>query len=103
MITIVTKPDMSIDPGHQWLIVPNTVYGRALELILTGDEWEEHPDDDKLYIAHTADVDTAIGELINTLAHVRFSAPGLVQFRLPLAPAADDTTDAEDDGGLEGA
>jgi len=96
---IKQAPDASIEPGHQWLVLPNTPDGTALAWLLM-----DHPDnvdyqDDGIRIAHTAGVDQILVELIDQLAHVRFSAPGLVQLTLTATPVATE----ESDPGLEGA
>lgn len=98
MITIRTKPDMKIDPGHQWLVLPDTPQGHALALLLA-QHLTVTKDGDHLLVPHTFVVDTAIVDLIDALAHVRFSAPHLVQFSLMSAPAVENV--AEEDG-LEG-
>lgn len=100
---IKTAPDASIEPGHQWLVLPNTPDGTALAWLLM-----DHPDnvdhqEDGIRIAHTAGVDQILVELIDQLAHVRFSAPGLVQLALMATPAAVDESEPELDAGLEGA
>lgn len=77
-----TKPDMSVEPGHQWLVLPGTDHGYALAMLLAPHLLPKQDDDGNLLIPHTHVVDTGILELINTLAHVRFSAPGLVQMTL---------------------
>ena len=81
MITL--EPDMSIEPGHQWIILPADVVGHSLACILLDASMSlVRTDGEKLLIAHTAEVDAQIVALIDELAHVRFSAPGLVQLAM---------------------
>jgi len=85
MILITLEPDPNIEPGHQWLALPYSIEGMELANVLA-------PMDDQLItstdrgseilIRHTHAVDQRIVELIDALAHVRFSAPGLVQMRM---------------------
>ena len=83
MTLITLEPDMSIEPGHQWMVVDNSVEGYCLATILLDNEMEAAKSDgDRIFIAHTYDVDRRIVALIDELAHVRFSAPGLVQMTL---------------------
>lgn len=83
MTLIATEPDMSIEPGHQWLVVDNDVDGYCLATLLLNNEMGlAKSDGDRLFIAHSKDVDQRILALIDELAHVRFSAPGLVQMTL---------------------
>jgi hypothetical protein len=78
MTLITLEPDMSIEPGHQWLLLDDSLEGAALAILLTGDTvLEEH--DGLIHVPHTADVDERIVKLIDELAHVRFSAPNMVQ------------------------
>jgi hypothetical protein len=100
MITIATKPDMSIEPGHQWLMIWNNLEGYALAYAIAG-QAQIRKEGQFLLVAHTQAVDETIMDLINQLAHVRFSAPNLVQITLLEVPVQQDT--AVDDGGLEGA
>jgi len=86
---IAMKPDPAIEPGHQWLVVPNDPAGWALATLLCG-EWLLPSADETLetiLIPHNATVDHAIVKLIDELAHVRFSAPDLVQMALEEIPA----------------
>lgn len=99
MINIQTKPDMSVDPGHQWIVLPRSFNGYAPARLLV-DRAPIIPTDDGYMIPHTYVVDTAIKELIDALAHVRFSAPELVQITLPEAA---ESIAVDEDGGLEGA
>jgi hypothetical protein len=83
VIDIQTEQDMSIEPGHQWLIIP-VIGGAYLARLLVGTGASEYCDaiTGTYRIPHTAEVDEQIVALINTLAHVRFSAPGLVQLTM---------------------
>ncbi len=83
MIHITLSPDPDVEPGHQFLVVDNNEKGRALCKLLMGELIGLKIDNGrKLAIAHNADVDREIVELINELARVRFSAPDLVQLTL---------------------
>ncbi len=95
MIKIKTEPDMSIEPGHQWLVFPKTAYGYFLARLLA-DCTPIIQEVDGYRVAHTHTVDCAIVDLIDALAHVRFSAPNLVQIMLPTSEPV-----VEEDG-LEG-
>lgn len=77
MMDIRIDPDMSIEPGHQVIVLPDTTEGAALAILLNE---QERPF--TLTIPHTAGVDQRIVDLINTLAQIRYSAPGLVQLEL---------------------
>lgn len=102
MNNIVLQADMSIEPGHQWIELPVTTQGLALGKLLTGVEdmftyFESNEQGLFIKIAHTAEVDARIVELVDQLAHVRFSAPGLVQMVLEEStamPTHDEQTDA---------
>jgi len=87
MTLITLKPDMSIEPGHQWLVLENGVqdgidgfFLAALLNDIAPEDWRFV--DNKIQIAHTAEVDRRILLLIDELAHIRFSAPGLVQMTM---------------------
>lgn len=94
---ITLEPDPAIEPGHQWLILPTTSDGNALARLLSGksDVYEFAALDGEnvgetalvLRIPHSVEVDRNILLLINLLAHVRFSAPDLVQLSLIESPA----------------
>jgi hypothetical protein len=102
MIRIELHPDSSIEPGHQWLVVPNNPEGLALiGLLVPRGNAPWVLTDDEICIPHNAGVDQNIVDLINALAHVRFQSPTLVQLTLQVAPPGS-LTDKED-GGLEGA
>lgn len=85
MIQIDLRPDMTVQPGHQHLVLPYTEEGCALALLLTGSSYRDlvkFRSGVTLSIPHTAVVDANIVQLIDELAHVRFSAPELLQLTL---------------------
>ncbi len=86
MILITLRPDPNIEPGHQWLVLPQDDAGLMLGALLTNRSiFElviELPDAETFEIPHDTDVDRNIVELINELANVRFFAPRLVQLTL---------------------
>jgi hypothetical protein len=77
---IVAQTAPEISPGHQRLLITNDRIGRALAALLdqtfvaSGDDW--------LVVAHTAEVDVRLLELLNLCASARFAAPSLVQLTL---------------------
>lgn len=83
MIQIIFEPDANIEPGHQWLVLPNNQEGLALAQLLN--PWQVYWKD-TIRVPHTADVDARIVALINQLAHARFSAPVLIQLTMEEAP-----------------
>jgi len=101
MIRIDLQPDPNVEPGHQWLVVPNNPEGLALVGLLMPYGKLPTFDSDSIYIPHNHVVDQNIVDVINALAHVRFQSPTLVQLTLQVAVPGT-LTDAED-GGLEGA
>lgn len=80
MIDMQLVKDENVEPGHQWILLPKTAQGIALAQILTGGFVLLA--DTRIRVAHTAEVDRRIVELVNLLAQVRFSAPDLVQLTL---------------------
>ena len=94
MNKIGVKPDMTIEPGHQWLVLDATLESYYLARILTGDHSQISNEAGMILVPHTHAVDKAIVDLINALAHVRFLAPTLMQLTLSVP---------QDDDGLEGA
>ncbi len=86
MITITLLPDMSIEPGHQFIEVADDAFGRALASLLTGIPHEHiqvnEVETNKISIAHDFIVDARIVKLLDQLAHVRYSSPSLVQMTL---------------------
>ena len=87
MIRIQLEPDADIEPGHQWLIVPDSTEGRALITLLFG-----RPALIKrggnLLVPHYENVDANIVALIDELARIRYESPVLVQLSLVADPAA---------------
>lgn len=81
MIHITLEPEFDIEPGHQWIVVPNTKDGHALVRLLTGDRPPIRRGD-QLLVPHDAKVDARILHLIDQLAHARYQAPGLIQMTL---------------------
>lgn len=82
MTQIIFEPDPNVEPGHQWLVLPNNMAGLALAELLTGGPVDSHWLDKTIRVPHTADVDGRIVALINQLAHARYSSPSLVQLQL---------------------
>jgi hypothetical protein len=83
LIQLESNP--SIEPGHQWLKIAPTQAGKALVRLLTGqdDIYEFFVPDLNVYaVPHDHVVDQNMVSVINELAHVRFSAPDLVQLTL---------------------
>ena len=87
MIQITFEPDMNIEPGRQWIVLPCNDDGAALAQLLTSDPVEDglllfDPERKTIRVQHNEIVDRNIVELINILAHARFSAPRLVQLTM---------------------
>ena len=76
---ITTEPDMNIEPGHQWIVFPNNEEGDALMTLLDVGNQPTIKRGNEIMLAHDYHVDQKIVQLIDQLAHVRFSAPGLIQ------------------------
>ena len=88
MISIQLRPDPDIEPGHQWLIVPNDPEGLALVgLLVPRGNAPQVFLGDAIHIPHNASVDQNIMDLINALADVRYQSPTLVQLTLVEAAA----------------
>lgn len=81
MVRILLESELSIEPGHQWLVLSDTEEGRALAKLLTGG-LPLVKRGQQLLIAHDASVDQRLVELIDQLANARYMAPGLVQMTL---------------------
>ncbi len=81
MIRIALEPEMGIEPGHQWIVVPDTDEGRTLAQLLTGAAPLIQRGGD-LLIPHNTKVDERIVNLIDQLAHARYQAPDLIQMTL---------------------
>lgn len=87
---ITLEANSEIEPGHQWLKIAPTQAGKALVRLLTGQEdiYGFFVPDLNLYaVPHDYNVDRALVQVINELAHVRFSAPDLVQLTLVMTPS----------------
>ena len=84
MIAIRLLPDESVQPGHQVLVLPKDTEGIALAKLLTNGLAIQS--ESEIFVPHTAEVDERIVDLINALAHVRFSAPQVVQMTLEESP-----------------
>ena len=82
MSLITLEPDMNIEPGHQWLVLPATEEGRALFQLLGGTVENISTRGGEILLAHDYLVDRNIVALINQLAHVRFSAPDMMQLTM---------------------
>jgi hypothetical protein len=82
MIDIALKPEMSIEPGRQFLVVPNNPEGLALVGLLVPRGEAPQVFGEFIYIPHNDSVDQHIVNLIDQLAHVRYQAPGLIQMTL---------------------
>lgn len=87
MIQITLEPDFSIEPGHQWIVVPNNSQGLALvELLMPRGEAPRVFAGEFIYIPHNHMVDQNIVHFIDQLAHARYQAPGLIQMTLQEVP-----------------
>jgi len=83
MVNITLEPDMGIEPGHQWIVVPNNPEGLALaDLLIPRGEAPRVYKGEAIHIAHNQAVDQNIVHLIDQLAHVRYQAPDLIQMTL---------------------
>jgi len=82
MTLITLEPDMSIEPGHQWIVLPDTDEGHALRTLLFGNGGAVIKRGKYFMIAHDEHVDAQIVKLIDELAHVRFLAPNLIQLTM---------------------
>lgn len=81
MIHILLERELGIEPGHQWLVLPDTTEGQALATVLTGG-LPLVTRGDQLLVAHDDRVDQRIVALIDELANARYQAPGLVQLTM---------------------
>jgi hypothetical protein len=86
MIRIRLEPEMSIEPGHQWLVVSDSPEGWALVTLLMGHSKVVVKRGKDLLIPHDARTDENIIKMINTLAHVRYQSPELVQLTMIADP-----------------
>ena len=85
MIRIVLEPELSIEPGHQWLVLSDTDEGRALAVLLMG-HLPLVKRGKQLLVPHDAKVDERIVALINELANARYQSPALVQLTMEESP-----------------
>ncbi len=81
MALITLEPDMSIEPGHQWLVLDDSLLGRGLAVLLAGGAVFVRRGD-QLLIPHDAETDKRIVALINELAHARYESPTIVQLTM---------------------
>lgn len=81
MLQLDLEPEMSIEPGHQWIVFTDTVEGQALATLLTGG-LPLIRRGNQILVPHNETVDRQIVTLIDCLAHARFSAPSLVQLKM---------------------
>ena len=81
MLQLKFEPEMSIEPGHQWLVLTDTGEGQALATLLTGG-LPLIKRGNQILVPHNEAVDRQIVDLIDHLAHARFSAPSLVQLKM---------------------
>ncbi|MGB8984143.1 MAG: hypothetical protein WCC12_19905 [Anaerolineales bacterium] len=81
MIQITLEAELSVEPGHQQIVIPDTDEGRALVQLLTGTQPLAQRGSD-LLVPHDANVDERMMQLIDQLAHVRYQAPDLIQLTL---------------------
>lgn len=92
MITSITiVPDPNVEPGHQWLHIPVTPAGHALCRLLLGTDpgpfvFKTEAGELVFRMPHDANVDQHMLDVIHMLAHVRFSAPDLIQLTLTETP-----------------
>lgn len=84
MPLITLEPDMNIEPGHQWIVIPDNEEGWALLTLLGCDNQPTIKRGNEMLVAHDQQVDQAIVQLIDQLAHVRFSAPELMQMSMAM-------------------
>jgi hypothetical protein len=80
---ILAQADSTIEPGHQRLLISNTPLGRALVMAFASISPEPDPDG-YLCIAHDYQVDEHLVLLINLAAHIRMTAPDMMQLTLSL-------------------
>lgn len=81
MIQITLEDELSVEPGHRQIVIPDTDEGRALVQLLTGTQPLIQRGSD-LLVPHDANVDERMMQLIDQLAHVRYQAPDLIQLTL---------------------
>jgi hypothetical protein len=81
MIRIQLEPELSIEPGHQWLVLSNRAEGQALATLLMGG-LPLVKRGNQILVPHDKKVDARIVALIDELANARYQAPGLIQMTL---------------------
>jgi len=81
MPKILLEPELSIEPGHQWLVLSDTPEGRALAFLLMGG-LPLVKRGKQILVPHNDRVDQQLVALIDQLAHARYQAPDLVQLTM---------------------
>ena len=80
-LKIAVEPDATIEPGQQWIVLPDTPDGQALARLLTGGvvfiRRDKH-----ILVPHEEKVDQEIVGLINALGYIRYQSPAMVQLIL---------------------
>jgi hypothetical protein len=82
-VEIITAPQPDIEPGHQNILVSNTLEGLAICLLLDPN-FNGISENGMLRLPHTETVDTNLRRLIDVMVDVRRSAPSLIQLHLRL-------------------
>lgn len=77
-ILIGVQTDLLIVPGKQWIYITNRNAGLSLADFLSED-WSISNDLQWVVLAHTADVDHRLKQLLDMAAAIRMAAPDLVQ------------------------
>lgn len=80
---IKTEPDQSVEPGHQQLVISDTPLGGALSYFLTSSVLAPAKDG-YLHFKHDYIVDDRLLSLVDLAAHIRLTAPGMIQLPLEL-------------------
>lgn len=81
---ILAQEDITVEPGHQRLLISNTPIGRALAMVLAS-AWHPEPvEDGYLGIAHDYLVNERLVLLINLAATIRMTAPDMMQLEMEL-------------------
>lgn len=78
---IAIQGDLGVRPGNQTILIGDTPLGRALACTL-GVEGPKRTPEGWLLVAHDFGVDQRMMELIDTLTHIRLSAPRIVQLEM---------------------
>lgn len=80
----VAQPDANVEPGHQKLLISNTPLGRAFVIVFAS-IFTPRPDaNGYLCIPHDYMMDERLLFMINLAAHVRMTAPEMMQLNLRL-------------------